>query len=633
MASHAEHFDRLRRLLDLETKAEAEDAAERARRLTPEDAEASGRSLIDLSMIDEAPHLAGRTVVELRKGAGRLPWTRLDVGTPVVLSWSPSFAAKQRTRRGVVSDKTESSLHVALDAGSEETPDEVLVRVDLAHDQTAADRQRAALNVAGSAKRDRLAELRSVLLGERAATFRPLDQPIAFLSRLDASQQEAVRFALGANDLALIHGPPGTGKTSTLVEIMRQAVRRGERVLACAPSNMAVDNMLLRLASAGERVIRLGHPARVLPELVEHTLDAAIDRHEDVRLARKLVREARALRRKADKFTRAKPLPGEKQRMRDEVRALFMDARKLEEQARERILDGASIVCSTTSIDDEILGRRRFDRVVIDEACQSTEPSSWVPVLRAERVVLAGDHRQLPPTILSREAEAQGFGVSLFERLASEMGVGILRRLDRQYRMHRAIMSFPSNEMYEGTLEADESVAGHLLAQLPGVATSALTDTPIEYIDTAGAGFGEEIEPDGESRRNPEEAELVVRKVSALIEAGVAEVAIAVIAPYAAQVRLIRERLIDRAGVEVDTVDGFQGREKEAIVISMVRSNDRQEIGFLAELRRTNVAFTRARRKLIVIGDSATLSAEPFYARWIDAVDVMDAHKTIWDDA
>jgi ATP-dependent RNA/DNA helicase IGHMBP2 len=246
-------------------------------------------------------------------------------------------------------------------------------------------------------------------------------------------------------------------------------------------------------------------------------------------------------------------------------------------------------------------------------------------------VVLAGDHCQLPPTVVSTQAVAEGFAISLFERLMNMCGSQIARRLTTQYRMHQAIMDFSSREFYEGQLVADPSVEQHLLSDLPGVEGNAFTQSPVEFIDTAGAGYEEEIEPDGESRLNPQEATLVARKVEALVAAGVAPADIAVIAPYAAQVRLLRTRL-DLPGLEIDSVDGFQGREKEAVVISLVRSNAAGEIGFLADVRRTNVAMTRARRKLLLIGDSATLSSHPFYGRLLEYVERVGGYRTVWDE-
>jgi superfamily I DNA and/or RNA helicase len=471
-----------------------------------------------------------------------------------------------------------------------------------------------------------------VLLGGRPPEFEREREEPALDSQLNDPQQEAVRFALAARDVALIHGPPGTGKTTAVVELIRRAVRRGEKVLACAPSNLAVDNIFERLLAAGERAVRLGHPARVMADLRAHTLDLLVEEHPDVRLARTLVKEAMGLFRRADRYTRTKPLPGARQETRQEAKSLLADARRLEAQAVEHILDTADVLCATTTgLDSELLGTRRFDLGVIDEACQSTEPGCWVPLQWCNRMVLAGDHCQLPPTVVSPEAAAGGFGVSLFERLMAAQGPSIARPLTIQYRMHQAIMDFPSREFYEARLQADPSVREHVLAGLPGVVAAVATQAPVEFIDTAGASFDEEVEPDGESRLNRQEAALVCRKVRELLDCGVAAGDIAVIAPYAAQVRLLREQLLV-PGLEIDSVDGFQGREKEAVVISLVRSNPQAEIGFLQDVRRMNVAMTRARRKLLIVGDSATLSAHPFYHRMIEYLDAVGAYRTVWEE-
>jgi superfamily I DNA and/or RNA helicase len=482
------------------------------------------------------------------------------------------------------------------------------------------------------ASRDRLAELRSILLGESPPTFaaelpfEPLDDT------LNAAQHDAVRFGLSAKDLAIVHGPPGTGKTTAIVELIRQAVRRGERVLACAPSNLAVDNLLERLLARGEKVVRLGHPARVLPALREHTLDLMVEDHPDLRQTRKLAKKAFALFRQAGKFTRAKPEPGARQALRQEGRALLNDSRQLEALAIERILNGADVVCATlTGLDSEVLGQRQFDLAVIDEASQSTEPASWLPLLHCRRVVLAGDHCQLPPTVLSQEAAQEGLGISLMERLVGILGTTVTRRLDVQYRMHQAIMEFPSLQFYDGSLAAHDSVRNHRLYDLPGVSAHELTTTAVRFIDTAGAGYDEQVEADGASRLNPKEADLVCRKVRELVDARVPPEAIAVMAPYAAQVRLLRERL-KVSGVEIDSVDGFQGREKEAIVISLVRSNPEGEVGFLADIRRMNVAMTRARRLLLIVGDSATLSCHPFYQSLLEYFQSVDAYHSVWEE-
>jgi predicted DNA helicase len=371
-----------------------------------------------------------------------------------------------------------------------------------------------------------------------------------------------------------------------------------------------------------------------MESLREHTLDYLLEAHPDLRVAQKLLRDAEALFRKASRYTRAKPAPGERAALRNEARQLSGEARRLERQIEAYLIDEADVVCATlTGLDDELLGDREYDLCVIDEAGQATEPQCWIPLPRSKRLVLAGDHRQLPPTIVSDEARKGGLGESLMERLA----VGTpeaARMLTVQYRMHRAIMEFSSREFYEGRLEADDSVAEHRLVELPGVAESPLTATAVEFIDTSGAGYDESQEPDGESRLNEQEARFTTHKVRQMLEAGLAASQIAVIAPYAAQVRRLRE-LFDEAGiegVEVDSVDGFQGREKEAVVVTLVRSNPEGEIGFLGDVRRMNVALTRARRKLLVVGDGSTLAGHPFYKDLLDYVEQIGAYRSIWEE-
>jgi ATP-dependent RNA/DNA helicase IGHMBP2 len=626
-----DHFVRLAGLLELESKAEAQKAYDEARKLSGPEAERSGTCLLGLVVQDEYAGLGGRYLLTLvKRDRSALPWTRLNAGTPVLLSDQGRQGGS--SWRGVVCDREEFVLRVALNEPPEDGREVAAYRVDVVNDEAARLRQRQALDRARTAQKDRLAELRTVLLGEAAPDFQP-EMDRDFLDpTLNATQRAAVRFALSARDVAIIHGPPGTGKTTTLVELVRQAVRLGERVLVCAPSNLAVDNLLERLLEQGEEAVRLGHPARVLPALRAHTLDLMVEDHADTRQARRWAKEAYALFRQASKWTRGKPEPGAKRDLRQEGRALLAAARRLEDQAVQRILDAAPVVCATTTgLDSELLGQRTFDRLVLDEACQTTEPGCWVPLLRCGRVVLAGDHCQLPPTVLSVEASQQGFGVSLLERLVSHYGDRVTCRLGVQYRMHEAIAAFSSAEFYDSSLMADPTVAAHRLCDLPGVESGPLTDTPLLFVDTAGAGWEEEKEPDGESKFNSGEARLVTRKVKALIAAGVRPEEIAVIAPYGAQVRCLRAQLtIPR--LEIDSIDGFQGREKEAVVLSLVRSNTLGEVGFLGDVRRMNVALTRARRKLIVVGDSATLSILPFYQRLVEYFEANGAYTTVWEE-
>ena len=623
------HFARLSALLDLEADAEEEAARQAAQ---SETATRDGAALTGLALRESEFGLGGRLLLTFTRGGRTDPFppNRLQPGAPVVISQTGTHR-RRPTYRGVVYDRDFTSIGVAIEPPDDDPPDDATYRLDLSADEVSRVRQQEALRRAASAKGDRLAELRDVLLGEREPEFDPL--PDVEVTSLNASQAEAVRFALAAKDVAVIHGPPGTGKTTTVVELIRQAVARGERVLATAASNHAVDNLLEKLLAAGEQPVRVGHPARVDPSLRERALDILVQKHADARQGRKLAKEARSLFVQADRWTKEKPQPGEKAALRREARAMLADARKFEALAAERILDDTRIVCGTlTGLTSDVLGPRQYDLAVIDEAGQSTEPASWLPVMRANKLVLAGDHRQLPATVISPEAAEQGLSVSLMERVVERFGPAVSRLLSVQYRMHTDIMGFSNAEFYGGALVADGSVAGHRLCDLPGVTAEPCTERPVRFIDTAGAGFDEELEEDSGSRHNPGEADRVVQIVRRWLAAGLPAGAVGVITPYRAQVRKLRERLADVPEVEVDSVDGFQGREKEAVVISLVRSNPAGQIGFLADTRRTNVALTRARRAVVVIGDSATLSSDPFYLRMVGHLEAIGAYGSVWEE-
>lgn len=619
------HFPNLLRCLELEAEASLQEA----RRQSGASAERSGNSLVDLAIRDETAGFGGRVVLTLGKRDRRLdlPWNRLSPGTPVVLSEQQS---KSSPSRGIVTDRSRESITIVLGDAPESEQERPLFRLDQSADEIARDRQRDALRKFDSVERGWQHSLKVRLMGEEEPTFRTRSEWTPF-SRLDDSQIEAVSHALSADHFAIIHGPPGTGKTTTIVELIRQSIRRGERVLACAPSNLAVDNLLERLLAAGEKAIRVGHPARVMPELREHTLDLMVESHPDLKLAREWTREAWTLRRQAGRYTRSAPEPGARREAREEAKRLLQDARKLESQLVDYLLDSSTVVCATlTGLNPDILGDREFDLVIIDEAAQSTEPPCWIPLLRGKKLVLAGDHCQLPPTILSSEAKRNGFATSMMERLVARWGDRVARRLTTQYRMHSDIMTFSSDEFYDSQLACATSVRGHLLADMLNVAADPLSQTSIRFFDTAGSDCVERDEPDGESRENPGEAEFVAKQVAQLKAIGVSPSDIAVISPYAAQARLLRDLIADPA-VEIDTVDGFQGREKEAIIISLVRSNSKGELGFLTDVRRMNVALTRARRKLIVFGDSATLANHEFYLRLLNYFEERDAYGTVWE--
>ncbi|NXP54568.1 SMBP2 protein, partial [Heliornis fulica] len=437
---------------------------------------------------------------------------------------------------------------------------------------------------------------------------------------LDVSQREAVSFSLAQRELAIVHGPPGTGKTTTLVEIILQAVQQGLKVLCCAPSNVAVDNLVERLAGSKARVLRLGHPARLLEPIQQHSLDAVLARGDNAQIVadiRKDIDQAFAKTKKAqDK--------GERSHFLSEIKALRKELKEREETAMAAALTHASVILATNtgaSSDGplKLLPENHFDLVVIDECAQALEASCWIPLLKAPKCILAGDHKQLPPTIISHKAAARGLSLSLMERLTEKYSDKVVKMLTVQYRMHQAIMQWASSEMYGGRLTAHPSVAQHLLKDLPGVTFTEETAIPLLLIDTSGCGLFELEVEDEQSKGNPGEVELAGLHIQALVGAGVKARDIAVVAPYNLQVDMLREHLCHRyPELEIKSVDGFQGREKEAVILSFVRSNRRGEVGFLAEDRRINVAVTRARRHVALICDTRTVSNQAFLKRLVE---------------
>lgn len=623
MMEYQKYFEKLRYCLQLESDAERARLAERRQRRGDKNAEKHGEALIDLAIEDYRTGLGGRYLLSLvkRNREMGLPWNRFRVGAPVVLSYDE--APEEDWLYGIVSARSARHVEIAVD----EWPDGNKFRIDLSADEVTRSRQLSAMHHAQTG-RARVAQMRDILLGDREPIVDEIKE-IEFQAALNTSQQQSILTALACRDIAVIHGPPGTGKTTTVAELIFQAVKKGLKVFATAPSNTGVDNLLDRLTRYKLSMVRIGHPARVQEDLQRYTLDAIIERDPAQDVIRTMFKEADQLMRKASKFTRAKPVPGSRQDMRQEARRLRDDARTYERQLIATALDRADVLCATATFDPEVLGDRRFDLAIIDEACQSTESGCWPVITRAEKIVFAGDHCQLPPTVLSAEASREGFAISMMERLVALYGEKVTRRLTTQYRMHEHIMQFSSDQFYDGSLIADSTVMSHRLCDLPNVATSPYSEGVATFIDTAGASWDEEEEQDGESRLNSQEGQLVLQWVEQWLDHGLPPSDIAVIAPYAAQVRWIRDRC--PSGVEVDTVDGFQGREKEAVIISLVRSNPTGEIGFLGDTRRMNVAMTRARRRLVVIGDSATLANHPFYAEMISYFERVGGYTTVWE--
>ena len=597
-----------------------------------------GLSLRDLIVDDTDASVGGRVLLWVKQSNGR-PFEDLRIapGEPVRL-WSKDPEG-DAVESAVVTRVSGARLGLSVSAEYGEFLDNGVFALDREAPEISFERGARALGSLRDAKAQSSAgRLRELCFGEAAPEpwpVRALPEPQLFDRGLNASQRAAVSFALEAPQLALIHGPPGTGKTRTLIELIRQALARGERILVSAASHAAVDNLAERLIACGVSVLRLGHPARVSAAVLESTLDARLDQSDARKRARRLMSEASELRRRLQRRKARGSLDFQEARaMREEAKQAMREAYGQLDLARELIFTQAKVVCATAvGADPAVLQSFKFDRVVLDEATQAVDPWALAALLQAERAVLAGDPCQLPPTVLDTTAAQSGLARTLFERLAERHGPQLVRLLDVQYRMHSALMQFPSDSLYEGKLVCAPEASAHTLEQL-GVRADPLRPGPLVFLDTAGKGFAEERSEDDPSTKNPGQAERVAVEVRRVLARGLPATEIGVITPYDAQVRVLRALLRDacEAGLEISSVDGFQGREKEAIVVDLVRSNDEGQLGFLRDQRRMNVALTRAKRFLMVVGDSATLASDGYYRAFMDAAERAGSSLSAWAD-
>lgn len=462
------------------------------------------------------------------------------------------------------------------------------------------------------------------------------------LEQLNEAQRSAVIWAMKAKDLSVFHGPPGTGKTHTVVAYVLAEVARGNRVLIVAPSNVAVDNVAERLAASTQRLnfVRAGHPARIIPSVVKYGLEAQLAKTEDAELVRDIRAELESLETQISK-TKEK---GGRRGLRAEQKELRRELRVREREAIKRLLTSMDVVLATISgagarILDIAADATPFDIVVIDEAAQALEAACWVPLLRASKAILAGDPFQLAGTVKSVTAEERGLKRSILDRVfASPSLEPCITMLCTQYRMNTVISNWSSQEFYNSKLVADSAVAEHRVVDLESCKTEVEDDqnlvNPFIVIDTAGGDceenlLSEDIVQDAAaapssiataSRSNKGEAEIVTCVVNEFIACGLSRQEIAIISPYSGQVELLRRLLWPTHGraLEVATVDSFQGREKEVVCISLVRSNEQGEVGFLSDNRRLNVAITRARRGVVIVCDSETVSTHPLLSRMIE---------------
>ena len=471
------------------------------------------------------------------------------------------------------------------------------------------------LDSLSSVNDNRFIQLRDILMGDQPASFLPCTPYQS--DWLNSSQQEAVNLILSAQDVALVHGPPGTGKTTTLVEAVIETLKTEPQVMVCAYNNVAVDVMAEKLMERGISVVRIGNPAKTTDELLCITYEAKYYGHpyySDILSCKNIIKQL-----KADQSKTPSRDSKKRKELHQKIKEYAYYRSILEMSIKSAIFRENKVIAATMiGSSFQILKGMTFTTVFIDEAAQALEPACWTPIMKAKRVVFAGDHKQLPPTVKSYEAAQNGLMHTLFEKIMERKPeCSIL--LTMQYRMHETIMNFSSQQFYAGRLSASPSVIDKTIID---------NDIPVEWIDTSHAVFHESRQIAGMSIFNREETHLLFTTLFDYMEKiGDArildeKITIGIISPYSAQVDLFRqkikeynyfEKFISAKLITIRTIDGFQGQERDVIAISLVRSNNRSNIGFLADYRRINVAMTRARKKLFLIGDSSTLKKDPFY--------------------
>lgn len=485
-----------------------------------------------------------------------------------------------------------------------------VVGVQLYFDETSYRLMFEALKQVIGAKNNRLAELRDIFHGTQPAStfsFHPLRFPW-----LNATQEEAVNKVLHAKDVAIVHGPPGTGKTTTLVEAVYETLHRENQVLVCAQSNMAVDWISEKLVDRGVSVLRIGNPSRVNDKMLSFTYERRFESHPDypqLWSIRKAIRELYARSRKG----------AEREAVRQKINSLKDRATELEIRINESLFSEARVIaCTLVGSANRLLTGQKFGTLFIDEAAQALEAACWIPIRKADRVILAGDHCQLPPTVKAPEALRTGLGHTLMQTIVKNKP-DTVSLLKLQYRMNDEIMRFSSEWFYGGMLQSAPEVKYRSILDF---------DTPIEWINTEGLDCNEEFIGENYGRINKSEAELSIEQLKGYITKIGRErflderIDVGMISPYKAQVQYLRRLVRNdaffkpyRQAITINTVDGFQGQERDVILISLVRANEEGQIGFLNDLRRMNVAITRARMKLIILGDASTLTRHAFYKK------------------
>ncbi len=630
--------DELRKVLDLLEEEKQEDLSMYNQQILRTDLSKrvkSGTSLYPVQVKDTGFGLGAQPFIVVQCKEDQASSNNFSSGKSVSV-FSEKEGSGETSAKGIVNYMSNGEMKILL--YEDELPDWIdlgRIGVNLLFDDRPYREMKRALGKAQKAERDRLWELREILYGNRKASF---DErlPRNDADELNESQNEAVYKIRSANDVAIVHGPPGTGKTTTLVEAMYQLAQDGKKILACAPSNAAADLLTRKLEEKRMKPCRVGNISRVDPELLALTLEVQLYNAPEAKEIKKMKRQAKDFRKMAGKYKRNFG-PAEREQRRQlysEARDLFNQVKLIEAYLIDKIVSSADVVvCTLVGAAHKYVNSNRFDVLFIDEAAQALEGSNWIPIGLAEKVVLAGDPFQLPPTVKSVSAGKKGLSTTLIEKCLKTQKEVFL--LNTQYRMHEDIMGFSNQYFYKGKLKAHETVAQHHLD------LDAVSNMPLEFIDTAGCGFEEKRNPASLSFFNPEEYGVLWKHLEQLLICIPQQdsPSIGIISPYKEQVRYIRKQVENyfqdypHVRMEVNTIDSFQGQERDIIYLSLVRSNEKSTIGFLSDYRRMNVAMTRARKKLVIIGDSATIGSHGFYNKFIDYAQERYAYRSAWEFA
>ena len=603
-----EHFQKLQSLLEIEREEDRRQYLLKIQNRVLEDRRKDGVTWYPLLIRKSYIGIGDKWMLEVERKANVGERHHFHAGSSASIFLNDS----DKSISGIINRVREDSILLMLNKNEPpEWIEDGKIGIDLLFDESTYDEMDRTLKKMSNLKDDRRKYLTQVLLRNVDPYFKKTH--VISYPDLNDSQSSAIDKIRSAKDIALIHGPPGTGKTTTLVQAIMETVSDEKQVLVCAPSNAAVDLIVEKLHQKEVSVTRLGHPARVTDEVVSHTLDVQMLEHRDGKTLKGLHKKSEELRKLGRKYKRnfGRAEMNQRKLLLDESKKLKEEAHYMEDYITQDILDNSSVIaCTLIGANGQNLYGRHFKTVFIDESSQALEPAAWIPVLKADRVIMTGDHLQLPPTIKSKEAEKAGLGHTLFERNIPNSDASSV--LKTQYRMRPEIMSFSNSEFYGNELKTDESVLNR----------PKLFEKAMMFVDTAGCGYQEKKNPETLSTFNEEEASFVFRHLREMLAAQKASISVGVIAPYKAQIGQLNSRYDDyewseETNISINTVDAFQGQERDVIYISLTRSNESGEIGFLANERRMNVAMTRAKHLLVMVGDSSTLSSNSYFDRLI----------------